>query len=232
LIWTAPLSTARGHNRAAVQDAAGERYPIDWSHNAGQKESLIHAWLKATYHHFDRPADAFLAACQEGYKSRINQLLPREGMLNAFQAIQEKGLPILIVTNTLHDEAVAKLRATGLLDHVMGVIGSDTVEKVGGLPKPSPDPYILAARQLGLEPHSIVGFEDSPPGMTSLVKAGFRSVHIRDYGDPANPLADFHVDGQEPEQLITTVNALLGDESARKRVELFLVPQPGSPAHP
>jgi len=45
--------------------------------------------------------------------------------------------------------------------------------------KPSPDPYLLGLRRLGLEPRQCVVVEDSPRGVKSAVAAGIRCIALR-----------------------------------------------------
>lgn len=44
--------------------------------------------------------------------------------------------------------------------------------------KPDPDPYLLAARQLGLAPADCLVFEDAPAGIRSALQAGCQVVQI------------------------------------------------------
>ena len=46
------------------------------------------------------------------------------------------------------------------------------------LGKPNPEPYILAANRLGLEPKDCVVFEDSPNGIKAAKQAGMRVIAI------------------------------------------------------
>lgn len=220
------------YNRAAVQDAAGERFPVAWDVNAGRKEYLICAWLHAQYPEFNKSAEEFVADCHRGYEVRAHLVEARDGMDKALRYIQKQGLPMIVVTNTPHDLAVARLDRSGLARYFNQVVGSDTVADIGGYPKPSSDPYLLAAKLLKLPPHLIAGFEDSPVGMESLTKSGCISVHIHDNGDLPNQHANYQVDGQKPKQLMTVVKALCGDEKAQTKARLFFVPEPGSTSHP
>lgn len=219
-------------NRAAVQAAAGERFFIAWDVNAGRREYLIHEWLRAKYRRFNQPVEEFVADCHRGYEERLPLVEARDGMVKALRYIQKQGLPMIVVTNTPHDLAVARLERTGLAQYFNEVVGSDTVTNAGRNPKPSPDPYLLAAEILDLPPHVIAGFEDSPTGVESLIRSGLVSVQIHDYGDRPNRFVDYHVDGQRPAQLMTVVKALCGDEKALPKSRLFFVPEPGSTPHP
>lgn len=219
-------------NRAAVQAAAGEAFFIAWDVNAGRREYLIHEWLCAKYRRFRKPVEDFVADCHAGYESRLSLVEARYGITKVLNHIQAQDLPMIVVTNTPYDLAMARLERTGLSQYFNQVVGSDTVVKAGKNPKPSSDPYLLAAEILDLPPHAIAGFEDSPTGMESLIKAGCVSVHIHDYGDRPNRFVDYHVDGQKPAQLMTVVKALLGDEKAQIKARSFFVPEPGSTPHP
>lgn len=46
------------------------------------------------------------------------------------------------------------------------------------LGKPNPEPYLLAAEKLGLEPHQCVVFEDSPNGIKAAKAAGMKVIAI------------------------------------------------------
>ena len=221
------------YNRAAVQAAAGEKFFIAWDVNAGRREYLIHEWLRAKYgKRFQKPVEEFVDECHRGYEARLHLVEARDGMARALRYIQKQELPMIVVTNTPHDLAVARLERTGLARYFNQVVGSDTVTNAGRNPKPSPDPYFLAAEILDLPSHAIAGFEDSPTGVESLIRSGGVAVQIHDYGDRPSRHVDYHVDGQKPAQLMTVVKALCGDEKAQTKARLFFVPEPGSTPHP
>ena len=54
------------------------------------------------------------------------------------------------------------------------IVAGDDVENG----KPHPDPYLTAARELGMEPDRCLALEDSPTGVRSAVAAGCRVVAI------------------------------------------------------
>ncbi|MGX6449389.1 HAD-IA family hydrolase, partial [Patulibacter sp. S7RM1-6] len=45
--------------------------------------------------------------------------------------------------------------------------------------KPDPDPYLLAARELGVAPEACVVLEDAPAGIAAGRAAGMRVVAVR-----------------------------------------------------
>ena len=50
--------------------------------------------------------------------------------------------------------------------------------------KPSPDIYIYACQQLGLDPSACMALEDSPNGVTSAYRAGCQVVMVPDQTKP------------------------------------------------
>lgn len=45
--------------------------------------------------------------------------------------------------------------------------------------KPHPDPYVMAARTLGVDVTECIAIEDSPTGITSAMAAGARTIAIQ-----------------------------------------------------
>lgn len=92
----------------------------------------------------------------------------RPGAPEALRAVRDSGVPTALVTST----------ARGLAEIALDTIGRgffDVVvcgDEVGGLNKPLPEPYLKAARLLGVDPRGCVAVEDSPAGVASAVAAG------------------------------------------------------------
>ena len=78
---------------------------------------------------------------------------------------------------------------TGLGPHFAHVVTFDDV----AAPKPHPEPYLLAARLLGVDPARCLAFEDSETGARSAHAAGMTVVQIPDIvpatGDYAHHIA-------------------------------------------
>jgi HAD superfamily hydrolase (TIGR01509 family) len=85
-------------------------------------------------------------------------------------------LPKAIVTSSTRAEAALKLRLTGLDALVDTVVALEDV----AAPKPAPDPYLLAARLLGVDPARCLVFEDSETGAEAAWHAGCTVVHVPD----------------------------------------------------
>ena len=79
-----------------------------------------------------------------------------------------------IASGALHGEIEAILDAAGLRSRFRTIVAADDVTAT----KPSPEPYLAAARQLGVAPALCVAVEDSAPGLASARAAGMRTVAV------------------------------------------------------
>ena len=104
----------------------------------------------------------------------------RPGLLVLLDRFAELGVPLGVATSTRKDRALIKLERTGLTARFSAFAFGDEV--VNG--KPAPDIFLLAAKRLGKQPDSCVGFEDSPAGLLGLHRAGIRSVFVKDLLEP------------------------------------------------
>jgi beta-phosphoglucomutase-like phosphatase (HAD superfamily) len=99
------------------------------------------------------------------------------------------GLPKALATSSTRRQADTKLALTGLGTHFAHVVTFDDVSD----PKPHPEPYLLAARLLGVDAARCVAFEDSETGARSAHAAGMTVVQIPDIvpasGDFAHHIA-------------------------------------------
>ncbi|MGA6167677.1 HAD family hydrolase [Amycolatopsis magusensis] len=92
----------------------------------------------------------------------------RPGAHEALTAVRAAGIPSALVTSTERELTELALNTIGREFFDVTVCG----DEVGGRNKPDPEPYLLAARLLGVDPARCVAVEDSPPGTESAVAAG------------------------------------------------------------
>ncbi|MBJ7473302.1 MAG: HAD-IA family hydrolase [Solirubrobacteraceae bacterium] len=83
------------------------------------------------------------------------------------------GLEIAIVTSCTAALAETRLRIAGLAPPSI-VVTAERTERV----KPDPDPYLLAAELLGLEPADCLVLEDAPAGIAAGRAAGMQVVAV------------------------------------------------------
>ncbi|MFE2331853.1 HAD family hydrolase [Streptomyces coelicoflavus] len=77
-----------------------------------------------------------------------------------------------VVTSATRRLAEARLDAVGILPKTL--IAADDITRG----KPDPEPYLLGARALGVDPAACVVFEDAPAGLQSGRAAGMRTVAL------------------------------------------------------
>ena len=78
-----------------------------------------------------------------------------------------------IVTSGTSDVATARLRAAGISGEHAVVFGEEVVHG-----KPNPEPFLLGATRLGLDPSECVAFEDTAAGIRSAKSAGMQVIGI------------------------------------------------------
>ena len=90
------------------------------------------------------------------------------GARELLAAVQAAGLPCALVTSSQRDFMQAVLASTGMRFDVL-VCAEDV-----SATKPDPEPYLLAAKLLGVHPADCFALEDSPNGVASAEAAGCR----------------------------------------------------------
>lgn len=126
--------------------------------------------LEVTGH---EPTAAKIAITGDWIRERTARLfddaLPwRPGAREALAAVRAAGLPSALVTSTERPLTELALNTIGREFFDVTVCG----DEVDGLNKPHPEPYLRAARLLGVDPARCVAVEDSRPGTESAVAAG------------------------------------------------------------
>lgn len=95
------------------------------------------------------------------------------GALRLLEETSAAGVPRALVSSSLRVVVDAVLDAIGR-DHLPVTVSGDDVART----KPHPDPYLLAARTLGVDPAACVALEDSATGATSARAAGCFTVAV------------------------------------------------------
>ncbi|MBF0352118.1 MAG: HAD-IA family hydrolase [SAR324 cluster bacterium] len=83
--------------------------------------------------------------------------------------------PMAVATGSTKESAEASLRAIGILAFFDAVISSRGTCP----PKPAPDVFLIAAKQLGIAPEKCVAFEDAEAGLQAARSAGMHVVDVR-----------------------------------------------------
>jgi sugar-phosphatase len=155
-------------------------------------------------------AELLPAECVQGALARIEQLeiddVPNGGV-EVLPGTKEllSTLPPgnwAVVTSATRPLAEARLREVGI-DFPELVAAEDITHG-----KPDPEPYLLAARRLGVDPARCVVFEDAPAGLRSARAAGMRTVALATTHDPSELVAHVVVEDLSAVSVRATADGL------------------------
>ncbi|MFF8017757.1 HAD-IA family hydrolase [Streptomyces sp. NPDC007929] len=108
-----------------------------------------------------------------------------------------------VVTSATRRLAEARLDAVGILPKTL--VAADDITRG----KPDPEPYLLAARALGVDPAHCVVFEDAPAGLAAGRAAGMTTVALTTTHQAHELRADLIVEN------LSALSALVTDEGVR-----------------
>lgn len=95
------------------------------------------------------------------------------GVERLIAALAAAGIPMAIVTAGLHDRIIRSV-PSGFLSQFKGVITGESTERN----KPFPDPYLTAAKEIGVPISECVVVENAPLGIRSAKAAGATCIAI------------------------------------------------------
>ena len=133
----------------------------------------------------DFAVDAFAASWLEQFRLLApTRLALKPGVLELLDILDAMGLPRAIATSSKPQNAQHHL-ATFDLTHRFDTIVAQGDTTRG---KPDPDPYLLAAERLGVEPALCLALEDSHNGVRSASAAGMMTVMVPDLLPPTDEI--------------------------------------------
>ncbi|MGQ7296753.1 HAD family hydrolase [Quadrisphaera sp. KR29] len=140
----------------------------------------------------------------------------RPGARELLGALGEAGVPCALVTMSW--EVLARELVAALPEGTFAAVVTGDAVRRG---KPAPDPYLEAARRLGVEPSRCVALEDSTTGVTSALAAGVPTVGIPCVVElEARPglVRVASLEGRDPAWLAAVAAGAAGDEGASRPV--------------
>ncbi len=87
---------------------------------------------------------------------------------------QHRRIPFAVVSGGTREAVVASLTAVNLLDKFDVFVCAGDYKKG----KPDPEPFLLAAEKLGVNPKDCLVFEDTEMGIQAATAAGMASVRV------------------------------------------------------
>ena len=134
----------------------------------------VRRWIAAAGH--APPSCEELLAVQQPIARRLlPDAQPMPGAQELLARCSALHIPTALVTSSSRASLAIKTAGHPWLAAMAPVILGDDPELEAG--KPAPDPFLLAARRLGVEARECWAFEDSPAGAQSAAAAGCR-VHV------------------------------------------------------
>ncbi|MHA6764400.1 HAD family hydrolase [Streptacidiphilus sp. PAMC 29251] len=119
-------------------------------------------------------AEEFGPMINERFAELVGRGVPvRPGALALLKELAAEGVPTVLVSASHRRIIDLVLRTLGP-EHFAFSVAGDEVERT----KPHPDPYLVAAARLGVDPARCVVVEDSPTGVASGEAAGCRMVVV------------------------------------------------------
>ena len=123
------------------------------------------------------PVEEIVELLMDGVVSRIRQAVPwRPGARELLAALRAEHVPTALVTMS-YERLVGPVLDSMPAGSFDVVVTGDNVAHG----KPHPEPYLHAARLLGVDPGACVAIEDSPPGAASAEAAGCRVLVVENH---------------------------------------------------
>jgi len=129
----------------------------------------------------DFDTDAFRKVWLEHFDRLIAlELKLKTGVVALLDTLDAHNIPRAICTSSDHSQVEDHLAGFGIRERFHEVIAKG--DYING--KPAPDPYLLAAKRLGIDPADCLALEDSHNGIRSAAGAGMMAVMVPDLLPP------------------------------------------------
>lgn len=122
--------------------------------------------------------DAYIVAT--ALRAQAAEVLAKAGARELLDLLDQRGLPRAVATSSSRQTVERHLGHLGLYGRFDAIVARE--DCVNG--KPHPEPYLNAARALGLDPASCLALEDSHNGVRSAHAAGMMTVMVPDLLPP------------------------------------------------
>ncbi|MFJ3583136.1 HAD-IA family hydrolase [Streptomyces sp. NPDC090127] len=134
-------------------------------------DTAVHLWRVSGT---ERPLDALVAELDARFLAAVEEettVLPGAGEL--LGTLRDLGIPTALVTASPRPVVESVLKLLGAESFQVTVTADDTDRT-----KPHPEPYLAAARALGVDPAGCLAVEDSPAGIAAAEAAGCRVAAV------------------------------------------------------
>ena len=131
------------------------------------------------------PYEMFNTECRRLMRGRMAEAVPVKAGVNELLAeLKARQIPMAVATSSRSVHAMSQLGSAGLLDFFGTIVARDDVTN----PKPAPEPYLLAARRIGIAPGACLAIEDSHAGARAAHGAGMQTILVPDLLPPSDEI--------------------------------------------
>lgn len=131
------------------------------------------------------PYTLFEEQCRAMMRERMAASVPvKAGVTELLGELNARRIPCAVATSSRSPHAIGHLGAAGLLDAFETIVTRDDVTN----PKPHPEPYLIAAGRLGLDPSRCIAVEDSHAGVRAAHAAGMQTIMVPDLVGPSDEI--------------------------------------------
>lgn len=124
-------------------------------------------------HGLQMPVAQVAARKEELYFENLDQLKGVPAVMEHVESGYGR-LPLGVVSGSTRDSVTRSLAALKILDRFDTLVCAGDYQKS----KPDPEPFLLAAKKLGVAPESCLVFEDADMGIQAATAAGMASVKV------------------------------------------------------
>src|SRR5690242_4315176 len=127
------------------------------------------------------PVDQYFTQMTGHFDSlAATQLRLKPGVVELLDLLDQLDMPRCIATSSAHSTVQSHLSVHGLADRFHAIIGHGDY----AASKPAPDPFLTAAKRLGVNPALCLALEDSHNGVRSASAAGMMTFMVPDLLHP------------------------------------------------
>lgn len=158
----------------AFREAAGIELPEPMFQSLlGRSERDFYRQMSEHFQLSAAAVASIQAAFEAAYLPALASVEPLPG---AVEKVREFAVyaPQALVTGSTGAQAAVVLHALNVADAFRHIVGCDRYQRG----KPDPEPFLLAARLLDVEPASCLAIEDSLPGIAAARAAGMKVVGV------------------------------------------------------
>lgn len=109
----------------------------------------------------------------------------KPGARDLIDDLEARGIPRAVATSAGHRAVTRQLGPSGLDVRFQAIVARGDYERG----KPDPDPFLLAARRLGVAPEACLALEDSHNGIRAASAAGMMTVMVPDLLEATDEIA-------------------------------------------